>query len=131
MSTHRSRPVRCIETGQDYPSITDAAILLNIDMNKISKQIHGHTKSAEGLHFELLYTPEPPKMKKRRRGCKKANICFECKNAVPSAKRGTGCPWSRNFEPVPGWTAEPVTLHQEPHQTETYRITACPRFERG
>ena len=61
---------------------------------------------------------------------KYGNICFDCKNAVPD-KRGHGCPWSRKFEPVPGWTAEPVILNQGSRytETETFRITACPLFD--
>ena len=63
-----------------------------------------------------------------------ANICFDCKNSVPD-DRGHGCPWSRKFEPVPGWTAEPVykqigTKGRGKRQiVDTYRITACPLFE--
>ena len=62
---------------------------------------------------------------------KRANICFDCTNAVPD-DNGHGCPWSRKFEPVPGWTAEPTVLNPGGRydRTETYRITACPLFER-
>ena len=61
---------------------------------------------------------------------KKANICFNCSNAVPDNK-GHGCPWSRDFEPVSGWTAEPVVLNpgRKYERTETYQITACPLFD--
>ena len=58
------------------------------------------------------------------------NICFDCKNSVPDLD-GHGCPWSRNFEPVPGWTAEPVILSpsRKYERTKTYHITACPLFD--
>lgn len=56
------------------------------------------------------------------------NICFDCKNAVPD-KEGHGCPWSRKFEPVPGWTAEPVKVGVGKCAADTYCITACPMFE--
>ena len=60
----------------------------------------------------------------------KANICFNCKNSVPD-DCGHGCPWSRKFEPIPGWTAEPTTLKVGYGQpVETYHITACPMFDR-
>ena len=71
------------------------------------------------------------------------NICFECKNACG------GCPWTRwdeqnkrvAFAPVPGWTAEKVPFKGKhgrhsirPYTNEeldyTYKITACPLFER-
>ena len=62
--------------------------------------------------------------------CTKANICIYCKNAVPDDK-GHGCPWSRNFDPVPGWTAEPTVLKAgNSKPIETYHITACPMFDR-
>ena len=59
-----------------------------------------------------------------------ANICFDCKNAVPD-KEGPGCEWSRKFEPVPGWTATPKRLNPGRHGTitETYEITACPMYD--
>lgn len=64
-----------------------------------------------------------------------ANICFDCEKACG------GCSWSAAdpvtgkllWEPVPGWTAEAVTLKIGGNQggaryQETYRITACPEF---
>lgn len=57
-----------------------------------------------------------------------ANICFDCKNAVPD-DQGHGCPWSRKFEPVPGWTAEPVMMGGNSNSVNTYSITACPLFD--
>lgn len=62
--------------------------------------------------------------------CNKANICINCKNAVPD-NRGHGCPWSERFDPVHGWTAEPSVLRAGYGKPiETYRITACPMFDR-
>lgn len=67
----------------------------------------------------------------------RANICIDCNRACG------GCSWSEvdpvtdkiRFEPVPGWTAEPVykqigTKGRGKRQiVDTYRITACPLFE--
>jgi hypothetical protein len=63
----------------------------------------------------------------------KVSICFDCKNACG------GCSWSGIdpvtkkclFEPVPGWTAEPVYLKMSKRRVKTYHITACPLFEKG
>ena len=65
----------------------------------------------------------------------RANICFDCENACG------GCSWSAvdpetdkvRFEPVPGWTAEPVykrigSNERGERLVETYKITACPQF---
>jgi hypothetical protein len=55
------------------------------------------------------------------------NICFDCTKACGK------CSWSKNFEPVPGWTAEkcilPITNQCSVRHMETYHITACPEFE--
>ena len=57
-----------------------------------------------------------------------ANICFDCKNAVPD-NNGHGCPWSRKFEPVPGWDAKPVTVGAGAYTVDTYQIFGCPLFD--
>jgi hypothetical protein len=60
----------------------------------------------------------------------KANICFDCDKACG------GCSWSRNFEPVPGWTAEKIMLNvgavkNQKRFLQTYHITACPEYVGG
>lgn len=66
--------------------------------------------------------PAPPQYR--------SNICFDCARAVG------GCPWSRRFEPVPGWKAKAITRslgtnkgEYDGHLVDTYEITACPLFE--
>ena len=66
--------------------------------------------------------------------CFKTNICFDCARACG------GCSWSAvdpetgkvRFEPVPGWTATPISINSRDrrgvHQTQSYHITACPLF---
>lgn len=59
------------------------------------------------------------------------NICFDCQKACG------GCSWSEidpdtekpRFQPVEGWTAEPVMMFlYEGKRIQTYHITACPEF---
>ena len=52
----------------------------------------------------------------------RTNICFDCQKAV------CGCSWSKNFTPIPGWTAEPSVLTGFGKRIETYHITECPEF---
>lgn len=62
----------------------------------------------------------------------KCSICFDCKRACG------GCSWSEvdtatdkvRFEPVPGWTAEKVYQKINKKYVGTYRVKACPLFDR-
>jgi hypothetical protein len=51
---HLSKIVRCIETGEIWPSIREAAEDLDVKASDISKVINGHSESAGGMHFEVL-----------------------------------------------------------------------------
>lgn len=61
---------------------------------------------------------------------KRPTICWKCRNAVPTAT--SGCSWSRDIVPVPGWVAE---KHTTPHANDGGMITAycvdyCPEFQK-
>ena len=51
-------------------------------------------------------------------------LCWSCQNAVPT-EDGRGCEWSREFQPVPGWTAEMTT---KCGYGVTWCVTECPKF---
>lgn len=55
---------------------------------------------------------------------KSNELCFHCDNACG------GCSWSREFKPVPGWTAEPTQLRTDggTGTCSSYHITFCPEF---
>lgn len=55
---------------------------------------------------------------------RKSNICFDCENACGK------CSWSKKFEPVPGWTAEPDEMPAKGRMIKTFHITECPLFEK-
>lgn len=53
--------------------------------------------------------------------------CWDCANACG------GCEWSKSFQPVPGWDAEPVRKmvkngKREWRPMESYAIRSCPEF---
>lgn len=52
-------------------------------------------------------------------------LCWSCRNAVPTEDGACGCEWSREFRPVPGWTAEAL---EKPGFGLTWRITECPKY---
>ena len=58
------------------------------------------------------------------------SICGECQQS------SLVCPWSREFKPVPGWTASPTRIlmytttkgEQKPGYADSYNVTACPLY---
>ena len=57
-------------------------------------------------------------------------LCLYCENAVPNPRTGKGCPWSIDFEPVPGWDAIPVVVaaHNKKADCNSFCVISCPRF---
>ena len=53
----------------------------------------------------------------------KQTLCWDCQRAVKE------CPWSANFEPVPGWDAEPTLLMADYRPVQSFHVKACPLFE--
>ena len=64
----------------------------------------------------------------------KLSLCWKCIHAVPDT-RGHGCPWSRDFEPVDGWTAKEGRYFSQKNGKRVanvmYGVQACPLFESG
>lgn len=57
------------------------------------------------------------------------SLCWKCANSVPSSKRETGCEWSNNFKPVPGWVAKECKLQiYRGHDLQSYHVIECPKF---
>lgn len=56
-------------------------------------------------------------------------LCWDCKMSTDMS-----CSWSSDFEPVPGWEAEPEKLKIGDGRSESYsdsfNVTACPLFLR-
>lgn len=73
----------------------------------------------------------PPKLfeKECQLSC---TICWDCKNAVPTADGKYGCPWSREAKPVDGWEAKP-TQHKDHYPrgfrvVNSFNVRKCPKF---
>lgn len=47
----RRRAVRCIDTGETYPSVSEAARLTGIDRQRIKDCCHHRRQSTQGMHF--------------------------------------------------------------------------------
>ena len=56
------------------------------------------------------------------------SICWNCRNAVTTTD--SGCPWSDQGIPVPGWDAEHHrSLEHGEHIRDTYEVKSCPLFD--
>jgi hypothetical protein len=123
-------------TGEEthYPSVSKAAEAIGVTARSVRSAVQYGYK----CRGYICRKGEP--VKYEQSGCVRRpirpNICFDCKNACGK------CSWSAvdpvtgkvKFEPVPGWTAEKVTLNlghicKGTKFVETYHITACPLFE--
>ena len=59
-------------------------------------------------------------------------ICWNCINAVADEKHG--CSWSRDLEPIDGWTA--IKKDREKYKYEymkgdSYTVIDCPMYKEG
>lgn len=52
--TKTKKPVRCIDTGEEFESMTAAMKKFNIDKTLISRACSGRNKTAKGLRFEYV-----------------------------------------------------------------------------
>lgn len=51
---NRGRPVRCIETGEVYPSAKAASLALGVTPSAVAGVLSGYTKTARGYHWEYV-----------------------------------------------------------------------------
>lgn len=58
-----------------------------------------------------------------RKNGTKQTLCWSCQRAVKE------CPWSANFEPVPGWDAEETVLTTDTTSARSYHVKACPLYD--
>ena len=114
------KPVRCIETGQVFPSADVAARAIGAAPTSVWANCSGHTKHCRGLHFEYLENFDG----------KGVTLCWHCANAYG------GCSWTARdehgvlqFKPVPGWDAKPTTLSVAGKKRDTsFCVKSCPEF---
>lgn len=69
----RSRKrIRCVNTGEEYNSLTEAARNTGVGMKSISAQLRDRNQTAGGLRFEYIDDAESAKVerKPRQKGCK-------------------------------------------------------------
>lgn len=127
-----------LETGErrDYDTMAKASIGIGrhhsyvsfcIRKNRPISDADGFTYGAETT-VRGRKTPVP-KPKQENKTSSRVQLCCYCMKAYG------GCAWSRRFEPVEGWTATPTVINatnrQGEYEVKSYKITACPEFERG
>ena len=67
-------------------------------------------------------------IKMPKKTVKRPTLCWKCRNAVPTAT--SGCSWSRDLVPVPGWVAEKHQQKSNGSIYEAYCVTSCPLFQK-
>lgn len=126
------------ETGErkDYETMRKASIAIGRHYSYVSFCIrnsrpitdeNGYTYSVETTIRGKKRPVLQPKKANKNTG--RIQLCCYCMKAYG------GCSWSKEFKPVEGWTAVPtVILTRNPRgkdSIQSYKITACPEFERG
>lgn len=103
--------------------------------NKVIAELRKNEKTQEEIAKEVgISTSSVYKISRqigiKRYGGKKRQqrgeqLCWMCSKAYG------GCNWSACFEPVEGWTAEPIVLSpKSPYPVHTYHISECPEYEK-
>lgn len=117
--------------SKEFKSLVDASISIGRSNNYISRCLQKkHTiTDRNGCVYELQRNWEGKQWRAYDREERRFQLCCYCK------KFSGGCSWSRRFEPVEGWTAEPTIIRQRnrhgKYDIQSYRITKCPQYEKG
>lgn len=70
------RPVLCVETGVQYPSVSEASRQTNIEINKLTNCLKGRRKEADGFHWKYLDNKNALLAQKQYKHCKPV-FCVE------------------------------------------------------
>lgn len=114
--------VRCLDTGEIFASVRDAAKAFGIRPEQIRLVCRGKGATAHGHRFEYI----------SENTSAFTSLCWECANAYG------GCSWTGRdetgkvmFQPVEGWDAIETTVSLGGRRTEkSYKVISCPEFLR-
>ena len=53
-NVNNRKPIRCLETGVEYESITEAATALGCSVPTLVKALKGETETGRGYHWEYI-----------------------------------------------------------------------------
>jgi hypothetical protein len=51
---HLTKLVECVETGETWKKVTEAAKAAGHTVPVMSKHLHGHTDNLDGLHYQIV-----------------------------------------------------------------------------
>lgn len=117
--------------AKKYSSLVEASISIKRSKNYIAICIQKERMitDPDGVEYEIKRNWEGKQWRSYDRADHRFQLCCYCKNSCG------GCSWSRRFEPVEGWTAEPTIIRQRNRQGKydihSYKITECPQYEKG
>ena len=70
------RPVLCVETGVQYPSVSEASRQSGVEINKMTDCLKGRREEADGYRWKYLDNEDMPLAKKKYAHCKPV-LCVE------------------------------------------------------
>ena len=80
-----SKPVRCIETGEIFPSCSEAERKMNLSVSGVNKVVNGVNLSVGGYSFEFVNEESKTRTKSRKQP-KKPIICLETQEIFETAR---------------------------------------------
>ena len=51
---HMTKIVKCLETGEVWEKVTEAAEAVNAPVSAMSKHLNGHKDHIDGLHYQII-----------------------------------------------------------------------------
>lgn len=121
-SKNKINRVLCPKCGNPSGVHSGRPLIGNIYKRERSCKTCGHCFSTYEISEEDAVKLYGDKLTARKNNSK--SICWDC-------KRATGfCSWSRDFEPVRGWEAEPTVIKENglAHSIDSYDVKRCPLF---
>ena len=124
----RVTPVELINTLTGYKTVFQSMGMADDYLDQCHGYIRKHLTcnlpitNRQGVRYKANILP-PQKIQASYNTSFKRQLCWDCSKACG------GCRWSRDFQPIPGWTA--TYIPDRPQNPATYSITKCPEFAEG
>lgn len=90
MPANNARPIRCIETGQVYPSVTSAAEAIGVHRTSLYNCALGKSDICAGYHWEYVGEEKPQRQKPENLRRPPRKTIYEVQEEALRRSRETG-----------------------------------------